>query len=65
VAYPAALLRRFLGWHDGRESCEFPPVSPTLDRLLRTLGKVEVALPPLLRPPLGTSVTLLARRASG
>jgi hypothetical protein len=40
-------------------------VSPTLDRLLRTIGKVEVALPPLLRPPLGTSVTLLALRASG
>jgi hypothetical protein len=40
-------------------------VSPTLDRLLWTIGQVEVALPPLLRPPLGTSVTLLALRASG
>jgi hypothetical protein len=35
------------------------------ERFASRLGKVEVALPQLLRPPLATSVTLLARRASG
>ena len=62
VAYPAALLRRWLGWHDGRDACEFPPVSPPLDRLLSTIGRAEIAMPAPLRPPFGTSVTLRARR---
>jgi SAM-dependent methyltransferase len=62
VAYPAALLRRWLGWHDGREACEFPPVSPAVDGLLRFVERVEVALPPRLRAPFGTSVALLARK---
>ena len=61
TAYPAALLRRWLGWRDGRDACEFPPVAPGVDRILRWLGRAEVALPPLLRP-VGTSVTLLAQR---
>ena len=65
VAYPAALLRRWAGWHDGRESCEFPPVSPAAQRLLDWLGRTEVALPPWLRAPFGTSVTLLARKPGG
>ncbi len=65
VAYPAALLRRWFGWHDGSESCEFPPVSPPAQRLLSWLGRTEVALPPGLRAPFGTSVTLLARKPSG
>jgi len=65
AAYPAALLRRWVGWHDGSESCEFPPVSPLVQRLLSWLGRTEVALPPSLRPPVGTSVALLARRPSG
>jgi SAM-dependent methyltransferase len=65
VAYPAALLRRWFGWHDGRESCEFPPVSAPAQRLLTWLGRTEVALPPALRAPFGTSVTLLARKPGG
>lgn len=65
VAYPAALLRRWFGWHDGRESCEFPPVSVPAQRLLSWLGRIEVALPPALRAPFGTSVTLLARKPGG
>ena len=64
-AYPAALLRHWTGWHDGRESCEFPPVSPPLQRLLSWGGRVEAALPPLLRAPVGTSVALLARKPAG
>jgi SAM-dependent methyltransferase len=63
VAYPAALLRRWLGWHDGSEACEFPPVSPLVDRLLGAIGRAEVATPPPLRPPFGTSVAMLARKA--
>lgn len=62
VAYPAALLRRWMGWHDGREACEFPPVSPLVDRTLAAIGRAEIAIPSPLRPPLGTSVTLLARK---
>ena len=62
VAYPAALLRRWVGWHDGSESCEFPPVSPLVEALLAGAGRVEVALPTWLRAPLGTSVVMLARR---
>lgn len=62
VAYPAALLRRWAGWHDGRGACEFPPVAPLLDRVLHAIGRAEVAMPAPLRPPFGTSVTLLARR---
>ncbi|HEV8241549.1 MAG TPA: class I SAM-dependent methyltransferase [Thermoanaerobaculia bacterium] len=65
VVYPAALLRHWTGWHDGRESCEFPPVSPLTGRLLSWLGRAEAALPPALRAPLGTSVTLLARKPCG
>jgi 2-polyprenyl-3-methyl-5-hydroxy-6-metoxy-1,4-benzoquinol methylase len=61
AAYPAALLRKWLGWHDGRDACEFPPVAAGVDRLLRCLGRAELALPPSLRP-VGTSVALLARR---
>ena len=62
VAYPGALLRRFTGWHDGSESCEFPPLPPLSGRVLGWLGRTEAALPPLLRAPFGTSVTLLARK---
>ncbi len=62
VAYPAALLRRWVGWHDGREACEFPPVSPVVDRMLSAVGRAEIAVPAPLRPPFGTSVTLLARK---
>jgi 2-polyprenyl-3-methyl-5-hydroxy-6-metoxy-1,4-benzoquinol methylase len=62
VAYPAALLRRWVGWKDGRGACEFPPVSPLADRLLGAVGRAEVATPAWLRVPLGTSVTILARR---
>lgn len=65
VAYPAALLRRWLGWHDGSEACEFPPVSPAVDGLLRFVERVEVALPPRLRAPFGTSVVMLARKPPG
>jgi SAM-dependent methyltransferase len=61
LVYPAALLRRWLGWHDGSASCEFPVVSPIVGRLLRGAARLEMALP---RPgmPFGTSVTLVARR---
>lgn len=62
VAYPAALLRHWTGWQDGHESCEFPPVSPLLQRALSWIGRAEIALPPALRAPFGTSVTLLARK---
>jgi len=65
VAYPAALVRHWTGWQDGRESCEFPPVSPLTQRVLSWLGRGEVALPPALRAPFGTSVTLLARQPAG
>jgi len=65
VAYPAALLRRFTGWHDGSESCEFPPVSSLSGRALSWLGRTEAALPPILRAPFGTSVALLARKPGG
>ena len=64
VAYPPALLRRWVGWHDGHESCEFPPVSPLVDRALAAIGRAEVAAPAWLRAPFGTSVTMLARRTS-
>jgi SAM-dependent methyltransferase len=62
VAYPALLMRRWLGWNDGREACEIPTVAAPIDRFLGWMERGEVALPPRLRPPLGTSVVLLARR---
>jgi len=65
VAYPAALLRHWIGWQDGHESCEFPPVSPLTQRVLSWIERAEVALPPALRAPFGTSVTLLARKSAG
>jgi SAM-dependent methyltransferase len=62
---PVALARKWVGYHDGREGCEFPPVPAALNRLLLTAATAERWWLAAGFLPLGTSVFALAERTDG
>ncbi|MBW1895280.1 MAG: class I SAM-dependent methyltransferase [Deltaproteobacteria bacterium] len=61
--YPIALWRKW-GWKKGelKGCCEFPPVTPRLNILLKWLGRLEHTISDHLSPPFGVSLAAIARK---